>query len=234
VIDLEALEAESRAMTERSVALAQLLDAGHPVVERPVEVLAESRRLGAVAAQARRIVATRIALGQDPGCPVGLPPAVRRVRTDWKGNDLDPLHGRAAVTPELLAYWTHRRDAVAPAVEATYREALAARPYRQALVSACHGHLELLRQRRAMLSEAGDTLETALRNYDAGYENIRLAALDTQQIAVEAENRLANLRQEQVALLVPDTRVKGYIASTISGVVGLPTDPSSGMPIQVA
>ena len=225
------VEAESEVLRERSLELAQLLDQGHPVVERASAALAESARLGQLAQQARKKVAVRVALGEDPGCPVGLPPAIRRVRTDWKGNDLDPLHGRAAVTPELLAYWTHRQEVVAVAVEGSYRMALEVTPYRPALVSACHGHLSLLRGRRSMLSEAGDVLEAALRNYDTAYENIRHAALDAQHIAVEAENRLANLRREQVALLVPDTHVKGYIASSISAVTDLPTNPDSGLPL---
>jgi hypothetical protein len=221
-------------MNERSIALTELLDGNHPVVEPATAELAESRRLGQLAHQARRQAAVKVALGQDPGCPVGRPPAVRRVKTDWKGNDLDALHGRAAITPQLITYWTHRKDVVAPAVEASYREALAARPYRTVLVSACHGHLGLLRERHSMLVEGGAELEAALRAYDTVYENLRHAAIDTQQIAVEAENRLANLRREQAALLVPDTQVKGYIAASISTVTDLPTSPDTGMPVQVA
>jgi hypothetical protein len=221
-------ENESRALKERSAELAQMLDGGHPVVESPSAVLAESRRLGVVAHQARKVVAVKVAAGLDPGCPIGKPPAVRQVETDQWGRDLDPLHGRAVISPELVAYWTHRRDVVAPAVEAQYREAAERTPYREALVAAAQGHISLLRERRSMLSEGGLELEAALAQYESAYVNLRQAAADSQSIATAAIDRLDSLRREEAQLFVPTDQVTGFLASAVSQVTDLPVDHLTG------
>jgi hypothetical protein len=80
-------EAESQVLRQRSVELAQMLDGGRPVVMESPAVLAESKRLGQRAYEARQAVAVKVATGLDPGCPVGRPPAIRRVSTDQKGRD---------------------------------------------------------------------------------------------------------------------------------------------------
>jgi hypothetical protein len=223
-------EAESQALKQRSLELAELLDAGHPVPESPAAVLAESRRLGAAAHQARRAVAVKVAAGLDPGCPVGRPPAVRRVRTDQRGRDLDPLHGRAVISAEIVAYWEHRRDVVAPAVEASYRQAAEKTPYRPALVAAARGHIAVLGQRQSN-TEGGAELNAALQRYDVAYTALREAALDTQQIAVEAEDRLASLRREEASIHLGGNQVKGFLASVISTVTDFPVNPDTAMPL---
>jgi hypothetical protein len=209
-------EAESQAMAERSLELAGLLDAGHPVVKGTPAVLAESARLGRAAHRARLEVAAKVAAGADPGCPVGNEPPVRRVRTDNRGRDLDPLGGRAAVTPELIAFWEYRRDVVFPAVEAMYRRAAEETPYRPALVAAAKGHLGVLRERWSMLSEGGVELEAAVESYDSAFVVLRQNANDCQMIATEAENRLVALRKEAAALLVGADQTKGFITNAIS------------------
>jgi hypothetical protein len=224
-------EAESQVLSERSDELAQMLDAGHPVVEQNRAALAESERLASVARQTRSDVAARVAAGLDPGCPVGPQPAIRRVRTDARGRDLDPLRGRSVVSPELLAYWEHRRDVVAVAVEAQYRQAAERTPYRQALVAAAQGHIATLRERHSMHPEHGAELEAALRRYDSAYAALREAAIDAQQIAVIAEGRLASLQREAAATLVPRDEVKGLIGATLSTVLDLPVDPETAMPL---
>jgi hypothetical protein len=221
-------EAESEILRQRSLELAEMLDAGHPVAERPEAVWAESRRLGLVATQARREVATRVANGKDPGTgvTVGRQPPIRRVKTDRRGHDLDPLHGRAAITPELVRFWEHRRDVVFPAVETSWRQAVEDRPYRDALVCAARGHLAVLGQRRST-SEGAARLAGALRAYDTAFENVRQAVLDSQAIATEATGRLAVLDRERAAVLVGEDNVKPLIASALGEVLDLPVDAGS-------
>jgi hypothetical protein len=228
-------EAESLILKERSVELTEMLDAAHPTVVAPADVWAESRRLGQVAAQARRVVASRVANGRDPGpdVTVGKAPPIRRVRTDRRGHDLDPLHGRACITSQLLSYWTHRKDVLAPAVEGSYREAAERLPYRPALASAAQGHLGVLRERRAMLSEHGIALEASLAAYDNAYVALRQNAnSEPAAIATEAQNRLDSLRREAAEAVLGGDQVKGLLAAAVSQV----TDPGvldadTGMPL---
>ncbi len=230
------VEAESEVLRERSLGLARLLDEGHPVVESPADVWSESRRLGQLAHQARRIVATRIALGQDPGAgvTVGRQPPVRRVHTDARTNrDVDPLGGRSAITPELIRFWQHKRDEVADAVEAQFRQAAEAMPYRPTLVAAAHGHLEVLRQRRSMLSEGGDQLEASLRSYDDAHVALRQAANhDPAAIRNEAIDRLTSLEREKASALLGDRdRVEPLIAAALASVSGAPIDVDTLTPL---
>jgi hypothetical protein len=211
------VEAESEALRRRSTDLAELLDAGHPVLGPQPPEVDESRRLGHVANVARQQVGARVAAGKDPGegVTVGAAPQIRRVRTDRWGNDLDPMHGRTTITPQLVAYWEHRRDVVAVAVEGRFRQALEQNPYRPALVAAVQGHLAMLRQRRST-GEGLDVLDGALRRYDQAYANLRESALDAQHIATEAEDRLASLRREAAKLEVGDVTQTGLIASVLA------------------
>jgi hypothetical protein len=227
------VEAESEDLRQRSLELSQLLDAGQPAVEGCAAVLAESKRLGALASQARRDAAAKVAAGRDPGCPVGHTPPIRRIRTDGRNRDLDPFHGKAVVTDQLLRYWEHRRDVVAPAVEGMYRAAATERPYRAALVSAVHGHMALLRERRSMLTEGGADLEASLRRYDDAYVNLRQGALDAQQIVIEAQTRLDSLKREAASTLGGGDNVKGFIASSIAQATdALLLDPDTSMPLE--
>jgi hypothetical protein len=231
VIDLESLVAESESLSQRSSDLAGLLDAGHPTVVPPAEVLGESRRLGAVAAAARKQVASRVAAGVTPGAgvTVGRQPPVRRVQTDRRGRDLDPLHGRTVITPELVAYWEHRRDAVASAVEGSYREAAERTPYSEALVAACRGHLAVLEGRQSR-NEAGG-LVAAVRAYDDAYVALRQSAVDAQQIANQAQARLDSLEREKANAVVGADELKGFIAAALSTITDLPVDPESTLPL---
>jgi hypothetical protein len=233
VIDLPALEAESEALRQRSEDLAGLLDAGHPSVTPPGDVLAESRRLGAAAAAARKGVAARLAAGMDAGTgvTVGAVPPIRRVRTDSRGRDLDPLHGRTVITAELVRFWEHRRDQVAAATEGSYREAAERVPYSPALVAAARGHISLLRERMTMQTEGGVQLESALKRYDDVYANLRAGAIDAQQIANQAQARLDSLEREKANAVVGADEVKGFIAAALSTITDLPTDPDLGLPL---
>ena len=230
------VEAESREIRERSAELAELLDGGHPVLDRTHvrEVAAESRRLAREARQARQRVAAQIATGAGAPCVIGRQPPVRRVRTDpHTGRDTDPLAGRSAVTAELIQYWTHQKDVVAPAVEASYREAAERTPFREALVASARQHVSLLKSRETMLDEGGVELEASVARYDEAYVNLRQAAVDAQAISGEAETRLQSLRRiEAEAVLGDGDTERDFLANAISSVTptGL-VDPATAMPL---
>jgi hypothetical protein len=233
-MDLEALAAESAVTKERSHQLIELLDNSHPKVDRSQlkEVLAESRRLARATHRARGVVAARWIAGADAGVPIGHQPPIRRIKTDARGRDADPLGGRAAVTPELIAYWEHRRDVVFPATEGMYRAAAERTPYQEALAAAARGHISLLRERRTMLSEGGDKLEAALGRYDTVYLNLRANAIDSQDIASEAVGRLASLKREAAAAELGDgPDEKGFIGAVLSTMSDLPVDPETALPL---
>jgi hypothetical protein len=224
-------ELEAQQHRERSAALCEMLDAGHPVVVQKRAVLAESKRLGEESQRARREAAARVAAGLPAGCPVGLELPIRHVVTDRLNRDVDPFHGAAVVTDALIAYWGHRRDVVAPAVESSYRQAAVERPYREALVAAAHEHIGLLRERRSMLSEGGAEVEGALARYDEAFLVARQAALDSQAIAGEAVERLASLRREAAKAEVSGDQVTGFIASAVSMATDSLVDAKTGMPL---
>jgi hypothetical protein len=196
-------------------------------------VLTESKRLADETHRARRQVAGRVAagLGLPAKVVLGRTPPIRRIRTDTRtGRDLDELHGRSAVTPELLAYWQHRKDIVFPAVEAMYRAAAERKPYSEPLVSAARAHISVLRERRSMLSEGGDALEAALGAYDQSFENLRTAVIDSQDVATEAIERLASLKRLVAEAELGDgPDEKGFIAGVLGSMSDLPID-TEGMP----
>jgi hypothetical protein len=232
VIDPESESAEYRG---KSLALTELLDAGHPVVDRSQvrEVSAESRRLAKEARQARQRVAAQVAAGAGAPCAIGREPPVRRVRTDPRtGRDLDPLGGRSAVTDELLRYWEHQRDTVAPAVEGSYREAAERTPYRPALVASALETISRLRERREMLPH-GVELEAAVARYDAAYTGLRQSLVDCQDIAGAAVTRLAALRRIEAEAEFGDRDIEtDFLAAAISQAVepGL-VDAKTTMPL---
>jgi hypothetical protein len=229
-------EAESAALTERSVELAGLLAAGEPIVERASPaVWAERRRLAAASHEARRTAAAKVAAGMDPGCVVGRQPPIRRVKTDWKGRDLDPFHGASVITAEVVAFWEHQRDVVAAEVEAQYRRAAEKRPYRPALAAAARGHLGVLRERQTMQSEGGAELEGALARYDGAFMNLRQGALAAQEISGEAITRLASLRRIAAQAELGDDDEEGFIANAIGAVTDLGlVDAKTGQPLVAA
>jgi hypothetical protein len=233
VLRVEDLEAESRALRQRSAELVELLGV-LPVVEGMPAVWAERRRLAAATHKARRTAAAKVAAGMDnPGVIVGSQPPIRRVETDWKGLDLDPFHGSPVVTPELVAFWEWQRDVLAPAYEAQYRKAATETPYSEALVAAANGHIALLRARHSMLAEGGTEVEAAVARYDQAYMNLRQGPIDAQAIAGEAEIRLASLRRIAVqAELGDDLDERGFIAAVVSqrDEVGL-VDAKTGTPL---
>jgi hypothetical protein len=228
-------ESESAEHHEKSLALVELLDSSHPTVEPIPAVWAEHKRLAAVAHQARQEVARRVAAGLDAGCVIGRQPPVRRVRTDQRtGRDLDPLHGASAVTDELIGFWEHQKNVLAPAVESSYREAAERTPYRPALVASAKQHIGLLRQREMMLSEGGVELEASVNGYEQAYVNLRQSAIDARDVAGEAETRLISLRRILAEAEFGDrnTEERDFLANAISQVTptGL-VDAGSGMPM---
>jgi hypothetical protein len=230
MIDLESLEAESRSLTERSRELAQLLDNSHPVVEGSLPELAESKRLGLVAARARKDVAARVAAGLPAGCVIGRQPPIRRVRTDAKGRDVDPLHGSAVVTDELVEYWTYRKNVLAGAMEQHYHSAAMNPPYSPLLVASSRQHLAIL-QVRDIRGEGAQELSASLKRYDMAYSALREAANDAQHIATEAEDRLRALRREVAQAEVGGDEVRGFLAHVASTMSGLPVDPETALPL---
>jgi hypothetical protein len=230
------LERESELLKQRSLELAQLLDAGHPALEPIAAVWAERKKLAAATHQARRDAAARVAAGADtPGVTVGHAAPIRRTKTDWRGVDTDPFHGSPVVTPQLIAYWEHQRDVVSPAIEAQYRRAATDRPYQPALVAAARGHLGVLRERRTMLSEDGTKLEASLAAYDQAYERLRVGALDSQSIRGEAMTRLAALRRITVDAEMGDQfDERPFIASALSATTDLPINADTGTPLVAA
>jgi hypothetical protein len=117
-------EQESAAITQRSYALAEQLDAALVTVDRTAirEALAESRRLRAAAVAARSEVERRLARGEPPGCLLGPHGPIRQVRSTPGGRDLEPyLRGRDVLTSEVLAYFEHRRDVLADALPGRLR-----------------------------------------------------------------------------------------------------------------
>jgi hypothetical protein len=143
------------------------------------------------------------------------------------------MGGRAVVTPELIAYWEHRRDVVFPAVEGMYRRAAERNPYREPLVASARQHIALLRERQTMLSEGGVELETALSLYDQAHIANRQAALDSQDVRSEAAERLNSLRREAASATLGEDNVKGFIASAIAQATDVPVfDPTTAMPLE--
>ena len=222
MIDLEALEAESEALRERSAELVRLLDEAAPIVDRtPIyEVKQEARALAAAAHAARQVVAEKIAANVTPGTPVGRQPLVHRVRTDSKGKDLDPLHGRPVITPELIASVEHQRYVVGPAIEGVYRQAVLDRPWRAALVAAVRGQLELLRVRQSFKIEGGEELAASLIRYEAAFSAVAAGINDGQTVTTEATARLANLERVRAEATIGDdgsTSITGLIAAAVAG-----------------
>jgi hypothetical protein len=226
------VELESRELAERSRALTGMLDGGHPVLGPPPAELDESRRLGRAAHEARQRVAERVARGQDPGCPLGPPAPIRRVKTDPRtGADLDPLRGRQAVTDELLQFWTYRRDCVADVVAGWYNRAATETPFSEALTCAARGHLALLQGRQSS-GEGAAELGRALKAYNDAYDALRQAALDSQMIGNEAVGRLASLRRIVAQLEVGDDDLKPLIAAAAAREDAPLIDPESGRPLE--
>jgi hypothetical protein len=227
-------EAESEAMKARSLELVELLE-DLPVVKGSPPEVAESRRLAQVAGQVRRTVAARIQAGLDPGpgVVVGGRPAIRRVVVDNKGKDVDPLGGRVVISDELVEHWRYRRDVLAPAVAAQYTRAAEETPFSESLVAAAKGHLSVLRGRESMKQEGGVELEAAVKAYSDSYSALRTAALDAQQIGVEAENRLNALQRERAqAQLGEGDTTRGLIASAmVEATDALAFDPESLTPL---
>ena len=233
VIDVEA---ESSALMQRSAELASLLAGSEPVVDRsPIRAVEEeAARLGKMARAARSYVAIQLAAGLDAGVGVvvGRPPPIRRVKTDARGRDLDPVHGRAVITPALLAYWEHQRDVVGPTTEGAYRRAIEVCPWQPALVASVKGHLGLLGLRGSGKDEGARELHSALRQYELAYSVLRDGAHDAQNIATAARSRIAALEREAANALVGDetTTVTALIASAVSMVTDGPVD-AKGFPV---
>lgn len=213
------VEAESDALRQRSAELVALLDAGVPVVDRTSTraVQEEAAELARAAHRARADVAKKVAAGQDPGVPMSKIPPIRRIASTRNGRDPDAvLRGRSVITPELVAYFEHQRDTVAPATEDMYRQAVADRPYQAALVAAVRGHLALLGQRQNVESEGGEALTVALRRYDDAYSAIRENINDAHMIATVAIGRLTSIERERAAAVLGDdetTVLVGLIAA---------------------
>jgi hypothetical protein len=199
------VEQESAAVRERSADLAAQLDAALVTVDRSGirEVLAESKRLHGDALAARDRVSQRLAKGQPAGVPLGPAGPIRRVSTDQLGRDLDPhLKGRLAVTPELAAYWVHRRDVVAGAFRAAFVEAGERFAQSPSLAAAARGHLALVRSRGTFVAEGGDILEAALNRHQDVGPTIRLGVIEADDISARAEAALAELATAPLAAAV--------------------------------
>jgi hypothetical protein len=199
------VEAESEALRQRSAELVEMLDAALVTVDRTGirEVLAESKQLHTEALAARDRVSQRLAKGQPAGVPLGPAGSIRKVRTDAWGHDLDPhLKGRLACTPELAAYWVHRRDVVAGAFRAAFVEAGERFAQNPSLVAAATGHLGLVRSRGTFMAEGGDTLEAALNRHQDVGPTIRSGVIEADGISARAEAALSELATAPLAAAV--------------------------------
>jgi hypothetical protein len=210
------VEAESRALSERSTELARMLEAAIPVVDKSAirEALAESRRLALVARKARDDVAQLVRRGQSlpVGCVLGVQPPIRRVPSgagDRRAYDV--LQGRAVVTPELVDYWIHRRDVVGPAIVSAYQSAAEALTPLPPLLAAARGHIALLRQRQSFPAENGEVVLAALAHCDAARGELLAGVNDGEQISTEAVARLEILRGEGAA-----AKIQGHGADWVT------------------
>jgi hypothetical protein len=234
-------EAEAEALSERSLELAQLLDAAIPVVDRSEisEALGESRRLADETQAARAEVSRRLAAGKPAGVPLGPVGPIRRVRSLPNGRDADPhLRGRLVVSPEAIRYHEHRRDAVAPAFRAAYAEAGERLDARPALVAAARGHLAQLRQREQFADEGGDALDAALKRFTDAGGVLRAGMREGDEIAVRAEAALAQLRNAPLEALVEEQHgptgaltAHQWTAALMSASTGQPFNATTGEPL---
>jgi hypothetical protein len=193
------LEGESRAIRERSLELAGLLEAGIPTVDRrPIAPLrAESARLATEANRAREAVAERVRQRLDPGAVMGPIPPIRRLPT---GKDTDAtLRGRTVVTDELVSYWRHRRDQLGPGIVGCYEAASLPR-LPAVTLAAVEGHLALLRSRGDHVDEGASTLQGALTRYQSVPEQLAIGTAEGQAVIAEAEARLSSLLSEEMAI----------------------------------
>lgn len=231
-------QAESQALAERSLELAEMLDRALPVVDQgPIRTaLAESRRLGLEAKHARDDVARRVAAGGEPGCPVGPQPPIRRVPSTRTGQDPDPImRGRAVVTPELVDYWIHRRDHVGPAIVAAHQDAAAGLAELRPLLAACRGHLSMLRPRGEDEAEGGPVLRAAVAHFTDLRAALASGINDGQSVVSEAADRLGILRGEATAGKLGDQGidwVQPWVAGRVAAVLQLdgPIDVTAPLP----
>jgi hypothetical protein len=143
------------------------------------------------------------------------------------------LGGRSVISPELLSFWQHRRDELAPATEASFREAAQRVPYSEALAAAARGHLAVLAGRQSR-GEGAEGLAAALKAYDDAYVALRQSAVDSQQIAIQAQARLDSLEREKANSVVGGDQVKGFIASVLAADSDLPVNVETGVPLTPA
>jgi hypothetical protein len=199
------VERESQALAKRSFELAEMLEAAVPVVDRsPIKAaLAESSRLAKEAHEARDQVTVRVAAGLDPGCLIGPPLPIRKVPSTPDGRDPDPvIKGRAVITPELVAYWVHRRDVVGPSIVSASERAAEALPTAPALTAAARGHLAVLRERANFGDEGGSTLDAALQRFDNARGTLVAGRNEGAWITSSAVERLELLQGEEAAGLL--------------------------------
>ena len=142
-----------------------------------------------------------------------------------------PVHGRAGVTPALLAYWEHQRDVVGPTTEGAYRRAIEVCPWQPALVASVKGHLGLLGLRGSGKDEGARELHSALRQYELAYSVLRDGGttLRTSPRRPEADC-CPRTRGGERTRRRRDPTVTALIASAVSMVTDGPVD-AKGFPV---
>jgi hypothetical protein len=221
------VEAESRALLERSRQLAELLEAAIPVVDKtPIrEALAESKRLGGEAHKARDRVVAAARRGKDlPGVVLGPVAPIRRVPAGRRDREAyDALQGRACVTAELVAYWAFHRDVLGPAITAAHEDAAAKLPQATALLAAVTGHLSALRQRGAFAEEGRAELEAVRQRFDECRGHLQEGVNDGRMVTTQAVERLEALQGEATAAKIQGQGVdflSPWIAGKVAALLG--------------
>jgi hypothetical protein len=189
---------ESEEISRRSAELATLLDEVSVQLDR-AEVArqeARSRELGdeAWSARSRAVEAVKKGRPLEGGVVLGVVEPIRRVPSGQAAyNDFMIVDGRDIFTPQLSAYWRHRRDQLAPALRTMYGEAEVATIATAPLRAAAEGHLAQLRQRGSLADEGGARLAGALERVEVLYHDLHQRSLGALDVGTEAAERLASI-----------------------------------------
>jgi hypothetical protein len=189
---------ESEEVAARSCQLTKLLNEVTVVLDRSRvdQEEARSRELLAEVSSARRRVVEAVRRGEDPGTGVvlGVVEPIRKVPSDRAGYDAYmTLNGRDVLSDELVEYWRHRRDALAPAVRAMYVQAAESAVSTAPLRASAREHLARLRSRETMADEGGEALLGALNGLEFRFDEFHRKLLDAADIEYEASARLADI-----------------------------------------
>jgi hypothetical protein len=235
---------ESEEVAARSRELTKLLNEVTVVPDR-TEVDQEEARSKVLLAEvtaARRRVVEAVHRGEDPGPGVvlGVKEPIRKVPSDRAGYAAYmALDGRDVLSDELVEYWRHRRDSLAPAVRAMYVKAAESAASTAPLRACAREHLARLRSRETLNEEGGTALLGAVNRLEFLFNEFHLKLLDAADIEYEASARLADIdtarfkarlfeRDGEAALRHVDNVVFGRLAAMVDEPVMSPVRQAGG------